>query len=106
MKLCLWWMQWVRKCTALGNKDASSCRGQLSSDIHNNKLEFERTEKVQTHYINPNDLNDVKPLLYNTNEYQISHSGVTHYGSHLNVDASHLPPGRCLLDFHDDCFIF
>ncbi|CAN7071609.1 unnamed protein product [Brassica oleracea var. botrytis] len=85
--------KWVRKCTALGNKDASSCRGQLSSDIHNNKLEFERTEKVQTHYINPNDLNDVKPLLYNTNEYQISHSGVTHYGSHLNVDASHLPPG-------------
>ncbi|KAG2242402.1 hypothetical protein Bca52824_095756 [Brassica carinata] len=84
--------KWVRKCTALGNKDASSCRGQLSgtsSDIHN-KLEF---EKVQTHYISPNDLNDVKPLLYNTNEYQISHSGVTHYGSHLNVDASHLPPG-------------
>lgn len=96
----------MRKCTALGNKDASSCRGQLSSDIHNNKLEFERTEKVQTHYINPNDLNDVKPLLYNTNEYQISHSGVTHYGSHLNLDASHLPPGRCLLDFDDDCFIF
>ncbi|RIA04701.1 hypothetical protein BRARA_K01038 [Brassica rapa] len=88
--------KWVRKCTALGNKDASSCTGQLSSDIHNNKLEFERTEKVQTHYINPNDLNDVKPLLYNTNEYQISHSGlpgVAHYGSHLNVDASHLPPG-------------
>ncbi|KAL0727085.1 hypothetical protein Bca4012_023178 [Brassica carinata] len=59
--------KWVRKCTALGNKDASSCRGQLSgtsSDIHN-KLEFEK----------------------------ISHSGVTHYGSHLNVDASHLPPG-------------
>lgn len=87
----------MRKCTALGNRDASSCKGQLSgtsSDILNN-LEFERTEQVQTNYINPNDLNDVKPLLYNnTNEYQISHSGVTHYGSHLNVDASHLPPGR------------
>ncbi|KAJ4913108.1 TITAN-like protein [Raphanus sativus] len=73
--------KWVRKCTALGNRDASSCKGQLSgtsSDILNN-LEFERTEQ---------------PLLYNnTNEYQISHSGVTHYGSHLNVDASHLPPG-------------
>ncbi|KAF8117745.1 hypothetical protein N665_0008s0096 [Sinapis alba] len=88
--------KWVRKCTALGNKDASSCRGQLcgtsSDDIHI-KLEFEKTEKVQTHYINPNDFNDVKPLLYNTNEYQISHSGVTHYGSNLNVDASHLTPG-------------
>ncbi|KAJ0239734.1 TITAN-like protein [Hirschfeldia incana] len=90
--------KWVRKCTALGNKDASSCKGQLSgtsSDILNN-VELERTEKVQTNYINPNDLNDVTPLLYNTNEYQISHSGipgVTHYGSRLNVDASHLPSG-------------
>ncbi|CAH8384726.1 unnamed protein product [Eruca vesicaria subsp. sativa] len=87
--------KWVRKCTALGNKDASSCRGQLSgtsNDIQNN-IEFERSEKVQTHFINPNDLNDVKPLQYYTNEYQISHSGVSHYGSQLNVGASHLPPG-------------
>lgn len=76
-------------------EDASASKvscGQLSrtaNDIHN-KLDFETMDKIEnvpTHHIN-----DVMPLQCNTNEYQISHSelpGVTHYGSSLNMDASH-----------------
>lgn len=95
-------MQWGKKCQSLRNEDASSykgSRGQLSgtsNDIHN-KLEFEtmdRIENVPAHHINSHLSNDVMPLQYNTNEYQISHSGlpgVTQYGSYPNMDASHFP---------------
>ncbi|KAG7546274.1 Coiled-coil domain-containing protein 84 [Arabidopsis suecica] len=93
--------KWEKKCQSLGNEDASSFKGSCgqlsgtSNDIHT-KLAFEtmdKIEKVPAHHINSHNSNNVMPLQYNTNEYQISHSvlGVTHYGSYLNVDASHLP---------------
>ncbi|CAH2078033.1 unnamed protein product [Thlaspi arvense] len=85
--------KWGKKCKAMRNKEASSCKGscgqlsETSNDIHN-KLEFETMDRIEN--FPAHHINDVMPLLYNTNEYQISHSelpGVTH----LNVDASHLP---------------
>ncbi|XP_010448504.1 PREDICTED: TITAN-like protein [Camelina sativa] len=88
--------KWEKKCQSLGNEDASSFKGSCeqlsgtSNDIHN-KLAFKTMDKIENvpaHHIN------VLPLQYNTNEYQISHSelpGVAHYGSYLNMDASHLP---------------
>ncbi|KAG7541581.1 Coiled-coil domain-containing protein 84 [Arabidopsis thaliana x Arabidopsis arenosa] len=94
--------KWEKKCQSLGNEDASSFKGSCrqlfgtSNDIHT-KLAFEtmdRIEKVPAHHINSHNSNVVMPLQYNTNEYQISLSeipGVTHYGSYLNMDASHLP---------------
>ncbi|CAN8273991.1 unnamed protein product [Cochlearia groenlandica] len=94
--------KWVKKCQSLGNKEAPSCKGSCgqlsgtSNDIHN-KLDFatrDRIENVSAHHINLNHCDDVMPLQYNTNEYQISHGqipGVTHYGSYLNKDASRLP---------------
>jgi hypothetical protein len=94
-------MQWEKKCQSFGNEDASfegSC-GQLSgtsNDIHT-KLAFEtmdRIKKVPAHHINSYKSNDVMPLQYNTNEYQISLSeipGVIHNGSYLNMDDSQFP---------------
>ncbi|CAH8275454.1 unnamed protein product [Arabidopsis lyrata] len=94
--------KWEKKCQSLGNEDASSFKGSCgqlfgtSNDIHT-KLAFEtmdRIEKVPAHHINSHNSNVVMPLQYNTNEYQISLSeipGVTHYGSYLNMGASHLP---------------
>ncbi|CAA7037283.1 unnamed protein product [Microthlaspi erraticum] len=89
--------KWGKKCQSLRKEDASASKvscGQLSrtsNDIHN-KLDSETMDIIEKFPIN--HINDVMPLQYNTNEYQISHSelpGVTHYGSHLNTDASHLP---------------
>ncbi|XP_024005811.1 TITAN-like protein isoform X1 [Eutrema salsugineum] len=109
--------KWGKKCKALRNKGSCGQLSGTSNDIHN-KLEFEtmdRIEKPSAQHINSNHPNDVMPLLYNTNEYQISNSefpGVAHYGSHLNVNASHLPlyadplrhlPGN---EFGEHCIAF
>lgn len=102
MNIYLCWMQWGKKCQSLGNEDASSFKGSCgqlsgtSNDIHN-KIAFktmDKIENVHSHHINSHHSNDVMPLQYNTNKYQISHSELprgAHNGSYLNMDASHLP---------------
>ncbi|EOA18263.1 hypothetical protein CARUB_v10006756mg [Capsella rubella] len=93
--------KWRRKCQSLGNEDASSFKGSCgqsgtSNDIHN-KLAFKTMDKIENvpaPHINSHHSNDVMPLQYNTNKFQISHSelsGVAHHASYLNMDASHLP---------------
>ncbi|KFK29025.1 hypothetical protein AALP_AA7G078700 [Arabis alpina] len=92
--------KWEKKCKSLSKEDASSSckgsRGELlgtSNDIHN-KLAFETMDRIENVTANSHLLNHVMPLQYNTNEYQISQSGlpgVTQYGSYSNVDVSHFP---------------
>ncbi|XP_010555549.1 PREDICTED: TITAN-like protein isoform X2 [Tarenaya hassleriana] len=91
--------QWETNCQSLGNEAASSDkgpRGQIygpTNDIHN-KLEFEtvdRIEKSLRNHIRSDYSNDVMPLQYNTNEYQIPHSGFPEVAQ-MHTMGDYLPP--------------
>uniref|UniRef100_A0A2P2JTL1 TITAN-like protein isoform X1 n=1 Tax=Rhizophora mucronata TaxID=61149 RepID=A0A2P2JTL1_RHIMU len=73
--------KWEKKCKALRNETASAIDGSCvlqvgpSNDIHS-KLNHKNITNFDKNDFDPlNVSNSVMPLQYNTNEYQISHSG-------------------------------
>ncbi|XP_031280002.1 TITAN-like protein isoform X3 [Pistacia vera] len=91
--------KWEKKCKSLETGAAPSgegSRGRLfgpSNDIHN-ELSFENMNNFENnniHPLNSNISSGVIPLQFHTNEYQVSHSGlseVANIGSRLHVVTS------------------
>ncbi|EEF51782.1 conserved hypothetical protein [Ricinus communis] len=95
--------KWEKKCKSLKNEGASSsdefCVLKIgpSNDIQN-ELNCRNINEFENNTFDPlksNVSNGVMPLLYYTNEYQISQSAVTNAGSFLFDTVSPLPVDAC-----------
>ncbi|XP_044494162.1 TITAN-like protein isoform X2 [Mangifera indica] len=91
--------RWEKKCKSLETGAVPSCEGSRgalfgpSNNIHN-ELSFENMNNFENNNVQPlysNISNGVIPLQFHTNEYQVSHSGlseVANIGSHLHAVTS------------------
>lgn len=75
-------MQWKKKCKSLKNEAKSS--NKAPDDIHN-ELNYVNTtsfniDNTNIYSVDSRNSNSVMPLQCHTNEYQVSHSGLSEVG--------------------------